>query len=461
MKRKKSLIVILALGCLIAYTFLIIRLSSNDNLGVAKTNDPELARFIENYNMLKENWLYFDSEENVINAATKAMTNSNIENDRYTEYIPSNKSQEYFESFDSNYIGLGIKFLMTRDYPLVSEVFKNSPAEKAGIKTGDYLTSVNGKSLKGLKLEKVRELVVGKSGEKRDITILRNNQKINMVITLADIDSSVNYEIIENIGYLQLNEFTKTSAKEVKKALAYFDKEKVKKVIVDLRDNPGGYLDALEDIADIFVEKNKTIIKTKDNKGNIQEYKTKSSGKYDKEIVILANGNSASASEALIACLSENNKAQILGETTFGKGIMQGFYEYGDGAYLKYTTAEWLTPNNNAINGKGIKPTKEIKKSEIFKAAELLYNFDKDIKYDSVNKDLISYQKALKALGYDVDRIDGYYSSKTRKAIEKFKLDFQINEKDLGKLTQAKIVEEVLKAKASRNNDNVLNQALK
>lgn len=461
MRNKKPLIIFAVLGILVAYTIIVVRVASNHNPITAKSNDPELARFIENYDMLKENWLYFDSEKKVLNDATNAMTSSNLENDRYTEYIPSEESKEYFESFDSNYTGLGIKFLMTRDYPLVSQVFENSPAQKAGIQVGDYLLSVDNKSLKGLKIEKIREMVVGKNNEKRTLTILRDNKKITVNVTLADIDSSVNYEIIDNVGYLQLTEFSKTSAKEVKKALSYFDKEKVRKVIVDLRNNPGGYLDALEDIADIFVEKNKTIIKTKDNKGNIQEYKTKTNNKYDKEILILANNNSASASEALIACLNENNKVQILGEKTFGKGIMQGFYEYGDGAYLKYTTAQWLTPNGNAINGEGIKPTKEIKKSEIFKAAELLYRFDKDIKYDSVSKELISYQKALKALGYDVDRIDGYYSTKTQKAIEKFKLDFKINEKDLGKDTQAKIVEQVLKAKASRSNDDVLNQALK
>lgn len=460
-KPKNTLIIIIVVAVFALYSFGLYTIASNPTAMIsAKSNDKYLSRFIENYNNLKENWYYFGSEEDVINAATEAMTTS-AKDDHYTEYINSEHAKEYFESMDSDYVGLGVAFLRSKTYPIVSRVFTGSPADLAGIKVGDALIKVNNKSLKGLNSEKVRQIVVGKENEKRAITIERDNKEKVVNVVLKALDSSVSYEIIDNNGYLNFNEFSKTSPKKIKEALDYFSKKNVSKVIVDMRDNPGGYLDSLQKIADMFVDANKVVIGTKDKSGRVQKYKTVEPGHYDKEIVILANHNSASASEALIACLNENNNIPILGETTYGKGIMQEFFEYDDHGFLKYTNGEWLTPKGNAINKKGIAPTVPIKDSSIFEAADLLYDFTNTIKYDSVSPALVSFQRALKALGYKIDRTDGYYSSGTKKVIEQFKKDFNIVETDLGDKTQNKIVQQILTEKNKRSNDNVLLAALK
>ncbi len=431
------------------------------NIISTKTNDQYLARFIENYNVLKENWYFFKGEKEVINAATQAMVESNEKNDVYTNYIPAELSQEYLASMESDFVGIGVTYTSTGYYPLITRVLYDSPAQKAKLKAGDFIKEINGKDISDKDINEIKELILGKVNEKRTLTIIRNGENLVFDIKLQNIESSVESNIINGKGYLSINNFSKTTAKEVEVELENFKDKDIKEVIIDLRENPGGYLDALENIADLFLKANKVILKTKDTQNHINEYKSISNDAYDFDVILLADRNSASASEALLACLNENLDYPIYGETTFGKGIMQNMFEYDDGAFLKYTNAEWLTPNGNSINKSGIKPTKKIEKSKIYRASNYKYYTDKDIKYDSVNKNLVAYQKALLALGYDVDREDGYYSSQTSKAIEKFKKEHNLsNEKYLSKKVQAHIVSQVF-SKTATSKDIVLETALK
>lgn len=458
-KKNKKIILVLSF---ILYSIILFNIASNPTSIISnKTNDPYLARFIENYNVLKENWYFFSGKKEVIDAATEAMVSSNEKNDVYTHYIPAELSQEYLESMESDFVGIGVTYTKTGFYPLVTRVFYDSPAQKAKIKAGDFIQKVDNKDIKDKDLEEIKALIKGKTGQKRSLTIIRNNEKIEVELKLDNIESSVESSLIDKTGYLIINSFSKTTAKEVDNELSSFKKQNIKKVIIDLRDNPGGYLDSLEAIADLFLKENKIILKTKDNQNHINEYKSVNAKAYDFDVILLANQNSASASEALLASLNENLSFPIYGETTFGKGIMQNLFEYDDGAYLKYTNAEWLTPKGNSINQKGITPTNKIKKSLIYQAATYEYFIDKNLIYDQVSKNLISYQKALKALGYDVDRVDGYYSAKTKSAVEKFKKENKLtSEKDLSKKVQAFIISRVF-FKVDNSKDIVLESALK
>lgn len=457
-KKNKKIIIVLSF---IIYSILLYNIAANPTSIISnKTNDPYLARFIENYNVLKENWYFFSGEKEVIDAATDAMVSSNEKNDIYTHYIPAELSNEYLESMESDFVGIGVTYTNTGYYPLITRVLFDSPAQKGQIKAGDFIKKVENQDVKDKKLDEIKALIKGKTGQTRTITIIRDNKPIDIELKLENIESSVESDIIDNTGYLLINSFSKTTAKEVDSELSKFKEQKIKKVIIDLRDNPGGYLDALEQIADLFLEANKVILKTKDNQNHIYEYKSVNDEAYDFDVTLLANQNSASASEALLASLNENLGFPIYGETTFGKGIMQNLFDYDDGAYLKYTNAEWLTPKGNSINQKGIKPTKNISKSLIYKAVNYEYFIDKNLKYDSVSNNLVSYQKALKALGYKVDRFDGYYSNQTKQAIEAFKKDNNLTiEKDLSKKVQAHIMSRIF-YKAANSKDIVLESAL-
>jgi carboxyl-terminal processing protease len=456
--RKNQRLLILIAG-LILYTFLVIMLFSKSDLPF-KSNDRYLNRFIENYNLLKDDWYFFTDEKNVINDANSAIATSNYKNDPYTMYIPSEKSIEYFSQLESDYVGIGITYFMSDEHPIITQIFEHSPAKKAGLKVGDNIIKIDGKDVKGLTAEQNRALVSGKVGTKVKLTILRNDQLMDIQVTRQKLDSSVVYDMKKKShkGYLKLSEFTNTSVKEVKSVLKTFKENKIKTLILDLRGNPGGYLTAVQGIADLFLPKGKVIMQTKDAHHKVQRYLTADSEKQDFTIKILVDHNTASAAEVLSACLQENANAKLYGETTFGKGLMQTHYKYKDGAYMKYTNAEWLTPRGKSINKIGIKPDVAIKKSPIYDVLNLSFNNKKAIKNNTVNANLISYQKTLKALGYAVDRFDGYYSPKTNKAVNAFKsANRLISQRDLSTKVQSKIIEVMFIKSQNSKYDNVLN----
>lgn len=353
--RKKQRLFILLSGIII-YSFLIITLFGTNGLPF-KTNDKYLSRFIENYNVLKKDWYYFTNERDVIMGANNAISASNYKNDPYTMYIPSEKSTEYFSQLDSEYVGIGIVYFMSSEHPIITQVFEHSPAEQSGLKVGDNIIKINDKNVKGLSAEQNKALVSGKEGTKVKLTILRNSKLLDIKVTRKALDSSVVYDIKKNRskGYLKLSEFTNTSVKEVGNVLQNFKRNKVKTLVLDLRSNPGGYLTAVQGISDLFLPKGKVIMQTRDAHLHVQKYMTTSDEKYDFNIKILTDKNTASAAEVLTACLQENLGAKVYGETTFGKGIMQTHHQYKDGSYMKYTNAEWLTPRGRSINKSGIK----------------------------------------------------------------------------------------------------------
>lgn len=455
---RKNQRLFIALAGIILYTFLIITLFGGGSVGF-KTNDKYLSRFIENYNILKEDWYYFTNERDVIMGANNAISTSNYKNDPYTMYIPSDKSAEYFSQLESDYVGIGITYYMSSEHPIITQVFEHSPAEQAGLKVGDNIIKINDKSVEGLTAEQNKALVSGKEGTKVKLTILRNNKLMDFEITRKALDSSVVYDMKKDRskGYLKLSEFTNTSTKEVRTVLQNFKNNKVKTLVLDLRGNPGGYLTAVQGIADLFLPKGKVIMQTRDAHLRVQKYLTTSDEKYDFNIKILTDKSTASAAEVLTACLQENLGAKVYGETTFGKGIMQTHYQYKDGSYMKYTNAEWLTPRGRSINKSGIKPDFAIKKSVLYDVLDLTFNNKKNIKNDTVDNNLISYQKTLKALGYKIDRVDGYYSPKTNSAINTFKRENNLaNERDLSTKVQSKIIEVLFIKSQNDKYDNVL-----
>lgn len=450
---------------LVVYTALLLTFFKDGStpLIANKTNDPQLNRFIENYNVLKENWIYFTDSEEVLNAATQAMAQSNTDNDVYTMYIPPSESEAYFNGMESSYVGIGVNFFISGNYPIITNVFDNSPALAADMRVGDIMTKVDGVSIEDFDSEKIREKVLGEAGTKVVISVLRDGKEIELNIERARIDSSVSFHIEDNkIGYLKINQFSTTTAQESEVALKDFIANNVEDIVIDLRGNPGGLLTSVQETADLFMGRNEIVLQAQYNDGNIERFTTTNRKKYDFKIKVLIDGNSASAAEVLAAALKENLDVEVYGETTFGKGIMQAHHQYDDGGVMKFTNAVWLTPKGNNINGEGVKPTVEVEQSAIFKALNSRFSTAEDVKYDSVSEALVSYQVALKALGYDIDRIDGYYSSKTQSALDKFKKDNGISqEKDLSIRVQQKIIERLFIESQKPEHDYVLNKVIK
>ena len=343
--------------------------------------------------------------------------------DPYTSYLSTQEAQSLTDSINGSVQGIGITFSTISVGGVVLAVYKGTPAEQAGLLSGDIITHVQGTSVAGYSSEKIKNAVSGESGTSVALKVLRNGKSIDLTAKRASVETSLSYEIRtsgqEKIGYLQMTTFGEGTAAYVEEALKAFQKENIQTLVIDLRDNGGGYLKAAQDILDLFIEKDKVLVSTQTVSGKIESFKSTDIQKYHFENgYVLCNGDTASASEVMIGALKEYLNYKLVGTKTYGKGIAQTQLTLSDSSVLKYTNAKWLTPNGNNINGEGFKHDYEVKSQSIndFHIGE----FKGPYQYDQVDDNIQYMQEMLKELGYKVDRVDGYYSKATEEALKAF-----------------------------------------
>lgn len=285
--------------------------------------------------------------------------------DKYTEYIPKSEMDDFTENITGSFVGIGVYMIADEDSEkiIVYYPIPDSPAEKAGIKSGDAIINVDGKDYGYDDFDTIADNIKGEEGTKVKLVIERDGQKIDFEITRQRVETNpISSKILNNnIGYVKLPSFDTDSSKRLKEKIDDLISKGAKSLILDLRNNGGGIVDEANKIADLFLDKGKTIMTTKDNKGKEETEKTKSKIEYDFPIIVLTNENTASASEILTAALKDNSRAKVIGTKTFGKGVIQTVITLLDGSGLKITTAEYFTPNGTEINKKGISPDIEVK----------------------------------------------------------------------------------------------------
>ena len=285
--------------------------------------------------------------------------------DKYTEYIPKSEMNDFKESIAGSFVGIGIYMIADEDNGRVIVYYPipESPAEKAGIKPGDAIISVNGVEYTSEDFDKIADYIKGEIGTKVKLVIERDGKRIDFEITRQKIEvNPISSKILKNnIGYINLPSFDSDSSKKLKEKIDDLVLKGAKSLILDLRNNGGGIVDEATNIADYFLDKGKTIMTTKDNKGKEESEKTKTKMEYTMPLVILTNENTASASEILTAALKDNERAKIIGTKSYGKGVIQAVLTLSDGSGIKITTAEYFTPNGTEINKKGISPDIEVK----------------------------------------------------------------------------------------------------
>ena len=251
---------------------------------------------------------------------------------------------------------------------------KGSPADGSGLKKGDVLIKVGNYKVKTSDaLDDIVKKIKGAEGTKVNLTFTRNQTSKTYTFTRQSIENpTVETKMLKDqIGYLQVTEFDEVTVSQFKSGLASLKKQGAKKLIIDLRDNPGGLLTSVVDIASQILPKG-TIVYTEDKNGNKKYYKDTKNEQLDMPLCVLVNGNSASAAEILSGAVKDRNTGTLVGETTFGKGIVQGFFEVGDGSYVKLTYSSYYTPAGHNIHKKGIKPDVEVKDNTKTKADEQL-----------------------------------------------------------------------------------------
>lgn len=285
--------------------------------------------------------------------------------DPYSAYYTKEEYDELNEENEGAYVGIGVTIGMDENTGefILGEPYEDGPADQAGLCEGDIILKINGESVEGMEIDELVSKIKGKENTTISLVISRDGEEKDIKVTTGEVEiATVKSKMLENkIGYIELSQFIEVSAEQFKDAYEKLKKDGATSLIVDLRDNPGGLLSEVVDIADYFLPKDKMIVYTKDKNGKGDEYKSSDEQLIDMPVVVLVNGDSASAAEILTGVIKDYEIGTIVGENTFGKGIVQKFYPLTDGSAVKLTVEKYYTPNGNDIHKKGIAPDIEVK----------------------------------------------------------------------------------------------------
>lgn len=281
----------------------------------------------------------------------------------YTEYYDKRETKEIFESTSGEFSGIGASMtqnLNTRAITIL-EVYEGSPADQAGLKTGDILYQVDDKMIEDEDLSEIVSWIKGEKGTKVVLHVLRNGEEMEFTAIRDTIEAkTVYYEMKENqTGYIRITEFDQVTYEQFELALNDLEQQGMKGLIVDVRNNPGGDFDVVINMLRLLLPKG-VVVSTKDKYDHVEEFTCDGSHEFTKPLAVLINQNSASASEIFAGAIQDYEKGKLVGMKTFGKGIVQGIIKLHDGTSIKMTTAEYYTPSGRNIHGKGIEPDVEV-----------------------------------------------------------------------------------------------------
>lgn len=286
--------------------------------------------------------------------------------DKYSAYYSEEDYEVLLEKTNGTYVGIGAYVSLSSDgnYPMIVAPIEGSSSEAAGLLAGDIVMAVDGESMYQVDLDTAVALIKGEAGTEVVLTIKREGESeyLEYTITRATVvTQSVSYEMLENnVGYVAVSSFESPTSAQFNQAISDLESEGMESLIIDLRDNPGGLLNTACMMLDRILPKGKLLVYMLDKNDKRSEEYSEDNTELDIPIVILMNGNSASASEVFAGCLKDYDAATIVGETSFGKGIVQTVFTLSDGSRIKLTTASYYSPNGTNIHGVGIQPDIEV-----------------------------------------------------------------------------------------------------
>lgn len=327
----------------------------------------DLKKVVDTYYAIVDNYYGELDRDKLIDGAVEGMISS--VGDTFTSYSDTESTSSFDETINGSYEGIGCTVATLEDGTIsVIDMFDDSPSYKAGLKVGDVILKVDGESYEGKNSNDISNYIKNSGKSKIVLTVKRNNEEKDISINLSKVEiPHVSGKVIEQdnkkIGYIKISLFASNSYKQFKNKLDELEKSNIDDLIIDVRDNSGGYLSSVTDICNLFLDKGKVIYQLEDSKGKVKKKDTtKEKRKYD--IVVLINGGSASASEILASAIKESYGGDIVGTNSYGKGTVQQTKKLLDGSMIKYTTQKWLTPDGNSINEVGVTPTKVVELNE-------------------------------------------------------------------------------------------------
>lgn len=473
-KRTAALLVVVALICGSMLTLFLS--NGNSYAGQANSGEGILASIASNQGLKSEEAEKIGTALNLIegnyykdidrSALVDGAINGMMEalSDPYSTYMGQETAQQFEESIEGSFSGIGAEVSLKDGNVVVVSPIKGSPAEKAGIRSQDVLLSVNGESLDGLELNAAVAKIRGVKGSTAKIKVKRNGvtEPIEYAIVRDDVAlETVNARLEDNgIGVIEITQFSLNTAERFKDELTNLETKGMKGLVIDVRNNPGGVLSVVIDIAQQFVPKGELIVQVENKAGKREKSLSKGSSK-SYPVTLLMNKGSASASEILAGALQDSAGAILIGENSFGKGTVQTSFDkqLGDGSLLKITIAKWLTPKGTWIHEKGIKPNIAVSQPDYFLVAPI--NKEKTLEYNSNNEDVKSAQVMLKGLGFNPGRTDGYFDQETKSAVEKFQSSQKLKTNGIIDVKTAEALEsELIKQIQDPVNDMQLKQGI-
>ncbi|RCX19037.1 carboxyl-terminal processing protease [Fontibacillus phaseoli] len=431
-----------------------------DNVG---TGSKDSIKKIETaMQLVKNNYVEGIDQQKLVDGAIDGMMNAL--GDPFSSYMGPETAQQFSEQIEGSFTGIGAEVSMENGNVVVVSPIKGSPAEKAGIQPKDILLSVNGESFEGLSLNEAVAKIRGPKGTEAKVKVKRAGSTSNLEYKIIrdDIALETVYARMEEgkVGVIEITEFSMNTAERFKQELTALESQGMKGLVIDVRNNPGGVLQIVIEMAEHFVPKGKSIVQVEDKNKQREKTVSKGTGK-TYPIAVVTNKGSASASEILAGALQESADAKLIGEATYGKGTVQTSFsqELGDGSLLKVTIAKWLTPDGEWIHKKGIQPDIAVSQPGYFSVAPI--NKEKTYKYDMLGEDIKSAQTMLQGLGYNPGRTDGYFSKATENALKKFQGTAKLQatgvlDEKTAEALEAGLIEQIRDPK----NDNQMNRAI-
>ena len=430
MKALKKLTALL-LSCILilSSTSVMAEEERNTNILANTLLDVMVNFIVDNYKFeVDETELYRNALREVI-ASDVELTEIALEGmfkllDKYSEYFDATEYQSFIESVTGEFCGIGVTIMEFDDGLLVTEVHKDSAAEKAGIKQGDIIIFANGTDIRGMDVDMARTYIVGPEGTEVTVIVKRGDDELTFKMKRSIVTTIPGfYQKLEgNIGYIQLSSFDDHSPEFMAEALeALKDTENI---ILDLRYNPGGSLEALRAIAGLTLPKGPVMHLEYKNPENNTAVTNEING-FRHKLVVLVNGYTASAAEAFAAAVQDYETGVIVGEQTTGKGTMQTVHGAITGGGYKITVAEYLSPDKRTINNIGVEPDYKVKPKTVKYSSTYVEKptFDNVLKKGDTGVDVLAFEQRLNMLGYSVGVPDKVYDDETYYAVRKYQAD--------------------------------------
>ncbi|WP_174728805.1 S41 family peptidase [Mesobacillus harenae] len=428
-------------------------------------NGDTLAKVEQAYGLILDKYVEEVEEGQLVEGAIQGML-STLE-DPYSVYMDKETAKQFNDTLESSFEGIGAEVSVVDGEIVIVSPFKDSPAEKAGLKPKDQILKVDGESIEGLDLYEATLKIRGEKGTVVKLEIRRHGVKDPLVVEVKrdeipqiTVYSDVKKQNGKNIGYLEITTFSEETSKEFQKELRDLEEKDIEGLVIDVRGNPGGLLLSVEEILKELVTEKKPYVQIQERNGEKTRYFSTLKKPKDYPIAVLIDKGSASASEILAGALKEAGGYALIGENTFGKGTVQQAVPMGDGSNIKLTLFKWLTPDGNWIHKDGIKPTYEVKQPEVFETHPL--QVEDPLKRDMNNEQVKNAQMMLEAIGFSPGRTDGYFNERTETAVKAFQMQNELERTGvIDSKTAAALEQAVLKEMRKEENDIQLQTAIR